>query len=251
LQSAVDISKMTKMTKRADLVSDPVVEDPGKNGREITDMVQHADNTVAVPAGRRGFVVTTLVVLSCAAIAAWRFWPAPPDVGDEPVLAGTNGDQSVAGHSGGSPAEAARKMTRMSDANLRSRIVADWELNLDGVRRLTVRADGTATLDYRPNAAYSWILGERVQIEIEWKLSDGKGLFRSIRGKPEAAFEWISTFKGTENVWEIIELDKRHALMWDEKDQSHFDWKRVPPRGSDHADDLKAGTEATPAPGSS
>ena len=116
---------------------------------------------------------------------------------------------------------------------------------------MTVRADGTATLDYRPNTAYSWILGERVQIEIEWKLIDGQGLFRSIRGKPEAAFEWISTFKGTENVWEIIELDERHALMWDEKDQSHFDWKRVPPRDSDQPAGLKAGTEATSAPGSS
>ena len=194
----------------------------------------------------RPLMAVALVGVILAA-GTWMFWPTSTDPATSSDATATVGQSDADSQAQGSETpEADKKTIAMTDGDLRSQIVADWELNLDGVRRLTVRADGTATLDYRPNAAYSWILGERVQIEIEWKLTDGQGFFRSVRGKPDAAFQWISNFRGTENVWKIIELDERHALMWDEKDQSHYDWKRISPSTTDPSKQHKA-AEDSPA----
>jgi len=167
----------------------------------------------------RRWAVLVLMVAIGAAGVGWKLWPVTPDKAVE--------SQEPASTIEGDPTADGANPAGIRDAELRAQILGHWELYEDGDRYLIVRRDGTASLDYRPNAAYSWILGERVEIELKWKLVDGKGYFRSLRGKPKAAFQWISTFKGIENVWEIKEVDARHALMWDEKDQSHFDWQRA------------------------
>lgn len=191
-------------------------------------------------AGRYRWAVLMSVVAMGAAGVGWTLWPVGPDAAEDA--------QGPAPATDGAAAAEESQPAPIGDAELRTRILGQWTLNMDGVRHLRIRSDGTASLDYRPNTAYSWILGERVEIELEWKLVDGKGYFRSLRGKPAEAFEWISTFKGTENVWEIREVDDEHALMWDEKDQSHYDWQRVAaPADADASQPDSASTPDDPA----
>ena len=113
-----------------------------------------------------------------------------------------------------------------TDDDLRKSILGNWERHSYGKRVLTVKDDGTATMVVTPDGLWSFVIGERVEIEIEWNIENGRVIFDSVRGTPESSFNTITKLFGKHRDRRIVELnDERLVLLNDEDNRS--EWKRV------------------------
>lgn len=127
------------------------------------------------------------------------------------------------------PPVAAEKPERDPDDLYRENVVGVWKQDYTGVRWLSVRPDGTATMFIDPDWTARLVIGDRLTIDVEWLIEDGKALMKSVGGRPEAGFKAAIALFGVERNRKIAELTDRKFVMLDEADGSTSEWTRVGP----------------------
>jgi hypothetical protein len=113
------------------------------------------------------------------------------------------------------------------DATYREKLVGTWKQYETGVRWLTVRPDGTATMVVDPDWVAKAVIGSRLTVEIEWTVEEGRALFRSVSGKPETAFQAVCTLYGRDRNRPIVEMTEEKFVLLDESDGSRSEWTRI------------------------
>ena len=116
------------------------------------------------------------------------------------------------------------------DAEYRRRMLGRWTQSRDDAEReLYLYADGTALQVILPKGflATSY-LGDRVELDVEWKVENGRAIFDSVGGRPADMAERVNQMFGTHRNRRIVEINDEHILLFDEKDNAPSEWKRAP-----------------------
>jgi len=127
------------------------------------------------------------------------------------------------------PPVAAAKPERDPDDVHRDRVVGVWKQNYTGVRWLSVKPDGTATMFIDPDWTAKLLIGDRLTIDVEWSIEDGHALMKSVGGRPEAGFKAAMELFGSERNRKIAELTEDKFVLLDEEDGSRSEWSRIGP----------------------
>ena len=114
------------------------------------------------------------------------------------------------------------------DARYRRAIVGVWKQSNTGTRWLRIRPDGTGTMYIDPDWIAQTIIGDSLTMRIEWSIEDGRAMMNSISGKPETAFDAVTTLFGRERNQKIVELNEELFVLRDNEDGSLSKWTRVP-----------------------
>jgi len=109
----------------------------------------------------------------------------------------------------------------------KKQVLGIWEQFNQGRRVLTVREDGTATMKVKLEGAWSYVVGENLEFEINWNIEGSRLLFHTTGGKPEGSLKLITSMYGTERNHQIEKLTDDEMILVDEKDKSRDHWKRI------------------------
>ncbi|MEX0703090.1 MAG: hypothetical protein WD069_13425, partial [Planctomycetales bacterium] len=164
------------------------------------------ERTRRQPRRRLGFALFAAVAAIVPTFAA-VLWPAS-DAGRN---AGDAAQQSVVRlplasvpAQGGTQPEAALGNANASaaqgpaanDASLRRRLLGKWTQYNYGQRLLTVLEDGTATIVAEPDGVWKFLFGERIRIDIEWELENGRVKFETVGGEPRDKADLVAQHWG-------------------------------------------------------
>ena len=122
------------------------------------------------------------------------------------------------------------------DAEYRRKMLGRWTQSRDDAEReLYLYADGKALQVILPKGflATSY-LGDRVELDVEWTVENGRAIFDSVGGRPADMAERVNQTFGTHRNRRIVEITDEHILLFDEKDNSPSEWKRAPAAADDH-----------------
>ena len=114
-----------------------------------------------------------------------------------------------------------------SDESYRRLMLGKWERQLFGERTLTVRADGTATAVFDPSEIWSLVFGNRLTLELDWKVERGYAIYQIRTGSPAMEFERAKKQFGERWNEKILELNEERLLLLDGDGVSKSLWKRV------------------------
>lgn len=120
----------------------------------------------------------------------------------------------------------------LSDDEVKQLMLGSWEQDYYGRRVLTVREDGTATMQYYPAGVFRQkIYGEELTVEFDWTLADGVITLTSTGGSPAAKIQLATALYGKERVQPIIELTaETFQLLGVNGQEPDPAWQRVEPQ---------------------
>lgn len=127
------------------------------------------------------------------------------------------------------PPVVAEKPERDADDIHREKAVGVWKQHYTGVRWLSIRPDGTATMFIDPDWIAKAIIGEPLTVRVEWSIDDGRALMKSVSGEPKSGFAATNALFGSERIRKVAELTDAKFVLLDEKDGSRSEWTRVGP----------------------
>ena len=114
-----------------------------------------------------------------------------------------------------------------SDVDRRQLIVGTWKRQLFGKRTMTVRADGTATVIFEPNRIWSAVFGNRLRIELDWRIEEGCAQYHMRSGSPTLQFDRARKLFGDHWNETILELTRERLLLLNQDGVSESLWERV------------------------
>ena len=114
-----------------------------------------------------------------------------------------------------------------ANQSCRAQLVGTWEQNDHGKRLLTVRADGTATIEVRPEALWRLLFGRRLEIEIEWTIEQNSLAFHTVGGKPAAQVKLVNEMYGDQRVYQIENMSTDELILLDEEGERCQPWQRI------------------------
>ncbi|MEM7811766.1 MAG: hypothetical protein AAF532_09845 [Planctomycetota bacterium] len=141
--------------------------------------------------------------------------PAEPVAyADAFVTAGVPTDEivriAVVPQTDGGPAQADAEDAPSFDASL---AVGVWTRRATGVRTLTIRDDGTASLHIKFDFAASLMMGSAVTLKIDWELDGDDVVFETVGGSPQRTVNKISRQYGTKSRRPVTELTERRFVL--------------------------------------
>lgn len=113
------------------------------------------------------------------------------------------------------------------DASLRRRLLGKWKQYKHGNRLLTVLEDGTATIVAEPDGVWKYLFGERIRIDIAWKLENGRVKFETTGGEPKAKADLVAEHWGRSRDTEIVTLNDQRLALLEEGDDEPSEWTRA------------------------
>ena len=113
------------------------------------------------------------------------------------------------------------------DAERSAIVPGVWETNRDGRRVLTVKKDGTATMDVTVEGAFSFVVGSKMKFNIKWKIVDGKLDFEMIDGEPESSVNAVISLYGKKQSQQILEFSPEKFVLKDNDGEPNHVWTRV------------------------
>ena len=73
-----------------------------------------------------------------------------------------------------------------------------------------------------------YIVGEMLDIDIEWEVSGDRVVFNSVRGRPEGQFKTITALKGNRRDYVITDADDNSFTTYEVDNKSKVKkWTRV------------------------
>jgi hypothetical protein len=114
------------------------------------------------------------------------------------------------------------------DDQRRRQVVGDWEDDYQGHRRLSVRADGTATMRVEPLGIGRRLFADHLQFEIEWTVTDDRIIMITTGGEPKSKTKLIMNLYGTRAEYKLLNLDDRQLLLLDADGKTKYEWRRTP-----------------------
>ncbi len=189
-----------------------------KTENEPIDDVPQAESGVA---GRR---IRTPLVLAIAVVALvgglwWRSRvpQRPADAADAAIPQPSAQDHSDSG-----------EHAESSTDQLRNAVIGHWKLERDGQRLLSLRVDGTATMDVTLTAWQAVLFGERMRFDILWSLDGDALVLQTTGGEPATAVEAITKIYGVVRRQPILEIDQDHMLLKDpDPGERDHDYRRL------------------------
>jgi hypothetical protein len=136
------------------------------------------------------------------------------------------GDVELASHEVPGPVESEQAPPDVDERN-RRRAVGVWEDDYHGRRRLTVRADGTATMVVEPSGIGRKLFAERLQFEIDWTISDGRIVMTTTAGEPKSKAQLVLKLYGNRAEYSIVRIDDDQMLLLDADGKTEYPWRHV------------------------
>ncbi|MBW3539344.1 MAG: hypothetical protein KY476_03670 [Planctomycetes bacterium] len=135
----------------------------------------------------------------------------------------------AANASAGSSDTSAASPAAETDEEYRRRMVGTWSMYEHGDRVMTLNADGTGLLVYDPalEARLYYGLEGRVEADITWNVDNGRALFDSTTGRPADDFQKLSEDRGSHRDLQIVEINDRRMLLYEEAKDKFREWKPV------------------------
>ncbi len=152
--------------------------------------------------------------------------PTPPVVADSPETQPLD-DGSNPVDDGMGPA------TSTPETAWRTAVLGRWKTFYKGDRYMTVRADGTATIEANL-VEYSWfekkVVGaDRVVFEIVWTIENGALTFDTVGGEPAASVNVITSIHGKSKTYPIVHVtDDEFRYQSDDPEEPDYVWERLP-----------------------
>jgi hypothetical protein len=125
------------------------------------------------------------------------------------------------------PSGTEQEQPESPDERGRRQVIGDWEDDYQGHRRLTVRADGTATMRVEPSGIGRKLFANQLQFEIEWTVADGRIVMITTGGEPKAKTNLIMNLYGTRAEYKLLNLDDRQLLLLDADGKTKYEWRRI------------------------
>jgi hypothetical protein len=115
------------------------------------------------------------------------------------------------------------------DAEYRRKVLGRWTQSLDDAEReLILHPDGTALqVIYPKGFVATSVLGDRVEIDVLWKVENGRAIFDSIGGRPADMAQRVNDLFGTHRDRRIVEITDKRILLFDEQDNKPSEWLRA------------------------
>lgn len=119
------------------------------------------------------------------------------------------------------------EISETDDERFKKLIVGSWQKYQHGNRTLTINEDGTADLIVEPDGVWKYLLGDRMQIDIEWKIEEGRAIFLMTGGTPSGKVDVARKMFGDKRDRPIVELTKDRFVLLDEEDDEEDVWTRI------------------------
>lgn len=153
--------------------------------------------------------------------------PATPDVKGSPV----KGKIELTSHEAVVPSadssETNGQPIETDEERGRRQVVGDWEDDYQGHRRLTVHADGTATMVVEPSGMGRKLFAERLSFDIEWTFADGKIVMLTTGGEPKSKTNLIINLYGTRAEYKLLNLNEKELVLLDADGKTKYEWRRM------------------------
>ena len=119
-------------------------------------------------------------------------------------------------------------ISQLTPEEILTRLVGRWEQTKSTSRQiLTIEENGKATMIVEPQGLWTAVLGDRVTINIEWSLNQGKLTLRTIGGSPESKVDYIKQLWGEEFVREIHSIENKMFTLRDDSGEVNQKWIRT------------------------
>ena len=115
------------------------------------------------------------------------------------------------------------------DASLKKLVLGTWKREYHGSWIMNIEDGGQGTLLIRPSGWWGTLIGEKVLVNLDWSVNDGRAELVSVSGEPEAAFEASKLIFGDRRIRKIKELTETRLVFLDEEDNSEAEWIRTTP----------------------
>ncbi|MFH5805049.1 hypothetical protein [Alienimonas sp. DA493] len=141
----------------------------------------------------------------------------------------------------------AERGTAQTSPSLVDRLPGTYTRESYGLRTLTVREDGTATMTVDVDPLYQFLAGaERITVQIDWTLTGDPNAerpgvhFESVSGAPKEAFDSMTQLFGSERDWVVQSADEA-LVLYNPKDDETETWTRTAGNSDDAAGSDDAG----------
>ena len=149
-------------------------------------------------------------------MAIWALVRTPPD-GD--LTAAIGGKKRTA-------AKAASVQPPAADA-ANKLVLGTWEDDYQGSRTLTVRPDGTATMEIEFDGWKARMFTRRLTIETTWTIDDGHFNRQTVGGEPVDKVEFVKRRVGDRASDKIVKLTADRMILIDQDGETRYEWRRV------------------------
>jgi hypothetical protein len=122
--------------------------------------------------------------------------------------------------------ETATVASNSTKGAFKAAILGTWKQYSYGHRLLKVLDDGTATIDVKLDGLTALAFGEKMHIEIEWKIEDDTLVFKTVGGTPKSSINTAKSIYGDNRVYRILEINEKQMLL-QEDEEKKTPWDRV------------------------
>lgn len=105
--------------------------------------------------------------------------------------------------------------------------VGKWEQKGEEHSVLTAKEDGTATIFAKISGAKSYVVGEELTLNVDWKIANGELTFNITGGKPKVSYQIVTEVFGTERSYKINDFTAEKIQLTNPKGEKSAPWKRI------------------------
>ena len=183
--------------------------------------VDDVPQTEAAGSGRRvPWRLLLVMAVMTAVVGLWWMRRGPRS-------AGRVSEAGISQQQAPDPADRPKSPEAPAD-QLRNAVIGDWKLERNGQRLLSLRADGTATMDVTLTAWQAVLFGEQMRFDIRWSLDGRQLVMETTGGEPATAVDAITKVYGLVRKQPILEIDENHMLLKDpDPGERDHDYRRL------------------------
>jgi hypothetical protein len=115
------------------------------------------------------------------------------------------------------------------ELDLRSRLIGAWEDDYMGHRVLTLRPDGTGTMQLELRGPAKLIVGKRLSFRLTWTTTDDVLTLKMTGGEPANKVAMITRTYGDSAIQSVELIDGRTLLVRDLDDGDEYEFRRLEP----------------------
>ena len=117
--------------------------------------------------------------------------------------------------------------TLKSLAEIQQALRGDWTGYYQGHRKLSVRADGTATMVVEPEGLAATLLAPKLTFDVLWTVNGENLEFETLSGVPKEKVQIIVQMYGRKRSHKILGLQAAKLELLDEDGVTEYVWNRV------------------------
>ncbi len=118
--------------------------------------------------------------------------------------------------------KASKKLSEIQQA-----LEGDWTGYYQGHRKLSVRADGTATMVAEPEGLAATLLAPKLTFDVLWTVNGENLEFETLSGVPKEKVQIIVQMYGRKRSHKILGLQAAKLELLDEDGVTEYVWNRV------------------------